>query len=107
MDGTWSTREIKEELQAARAQLWCFVVGSVRGIWVTRIEKTAKCTWGCVWGCAGDFQPYPTEAIALFSIIEDWLREQGCEFVEWTGREGWQRLFPEYRKHAVILRKRL
>lgn len=107
-DGTFSLFEIKEYLKAARAQLWCLHVDNeIRGIWVTRVEKTDGVTWGTVWGCAGDMQDHKDDAIAMFGIIEDWFRSLGCEFVEWTGREGWARLFPDYTKHAVVLRKRL
>lgn len=106
-DGTWSADEIKVELKSARAQLWCFYYGDIKGIWITRIEATDSVVWGVVWGCAGEFQEHKDDAIAFFGIIEDWFREKGCEFVEWSGRDGWARIFPDYRKHAVILRKRL
>lgn len=106
-DGTWDTKGVREELKAARAQLWCFHLGEIRGVWVTRVESTDRCTWGVVWGCAGDMGDHQEEAIALFGIIEDWLKSMGCEFIEWSGRSGWSRLFPDYRKHAVVLRKKL
>jgi hypothetical protein len=106
-DGTWSADEIRVELKAGRAQVWCFHQGEIKGIWVTRIEASDRVVWGVVWGCAGDFAEHKDDAIAFFGIIEDWFREKGCEFVEWTGRDGWARIFPDYRKHAVILRKRL
>lgn len=106
-DGTWTTSEIREELKAGRAQLWCFHFGEIRGVWVTRIDSTKNVTWGTVWGCAGDFGEWKDTAIEMFSVIEDWFRQSGCEFVEWIGRDGWARLFPEYRKHATIFRKRL
>lgn len=79
----------------------------VKGIWVTRIDRTDKCSIGVVWGCAGDFHGHKKDAIAFFGVIEDWFRDKGCAFVEWVGRDGWARLFPEYRQHAVILRKPL
>lgn len=106
-DGTWTPDEIRQEIKACRAQLWCFHKDDIKGIWVTRIEATDRVAWGVVWGCAGDFSEHKDDAVAFFGIIEDWFRDKGCEFVEWTGRDGWTRIFPEYRKHAVILRKRL
>jgi hypothetical protein len=106
-DGTWTPEEIREELKARRAQLWCFHKDDIKGIWVTRLEATDHVSWGVVWGCAGDFGEYKDDAIAFFGIIEDWFKQMGCEFVEWVGRDGWARIFPDYRKHAVILRKRL
>jgi hypothetical protein len=100
--------EIKEYLKEGKAQLWCLVVNDqIRGIWVTRIEQPAKCTWGLVWGCAGDFVPYKDEAIAKYELIEAWMKDKGCEFIEWSGREGWARIFPGYARHAIVMRKRL
>lgn len=80
---------------------------AVVGIWVTRICETDSVRLGLVWGCAGDFGPHKDDAIALYGTIEDWFREKGCKFVDWSGRDGWARLFPDYKRHAVIMRKRL
>lgn len=107
VDGAWTAEEIRDELRSARAQLWCFWDDKIIGIWVTKINSAKEHTWGVVWGCAGDFSEYKDDSIAFFGIIEDWFREQGCEFVEWIGRKGWQRVFPDYREHAIVLRKEL
>lgn len=107
-DGTLTLDEVNAWLKAGKAQLWCLhAAGECIGIWVTRIERTQHCTWGLVWGCAGDFLPYKAEALAMFERIEAWFREKGCEFSEWSGRPGWERIFPEYQRHAVVLRKKL
>lgn len=106
-DGTWQPYEIREELKQARAQLWCFHKDEIKGIWVTRLEATDEHAWGMVWGCAGDFVEHKDDAVAFFGIIEDWFRGLGCEFVEWVGRDGWARIFPDYKRHAVVMRKRL
>lgn len=103
-EGVWSAEGIRQELKAARAQLWRF---GNRGIWVTRIEKPDGRAVGLVWGCAGDFAEHKSEALACFSAIENWMRSKGCECIDICGRSGWARIFPDYRKHAVILRKRL
>lgn len=106
-DDTWSMDGVRDELKAARAQLWCMHAGSIVGVWVTRIIETDSTKLGLVWGCAGDFAPYKDDSIAFFGIIEDWFREMDCKFVDWTGRDGWARLFPDYKRHAVVMRKRL
>lgn len=107
-DGTLTTEEVRSHLRDAKAQLWYMQVdGTICGIWVTRLERSQRVAWGLVWGCAGDFSAHKDDAIALYEIIENWFRECGCEFVEWGGREGWQRIFPGYERHAVVLRKRL
>lgn len=80
---------------------------TVVGLWVTRVERTDSCTFGLVWGCAGDFGPYKEDAIALYGVIEDWFREKGCKFIDWSGRDGWAKLFPDYQRHSIVMRKRL
>jgi hypothetical protein len=106
-DGIWSAEGIRAELKAARAQLFLFVKDEILGIWVTRIEKPDGKTIGLLWGCAGDFSEHKDEAISCFGAIEAWMKEKGCEFVEIYGRHGWMRIFPDYERHAVVLRKRL
>lgn len=87
--------------------MWCLYKDRVLGIWVTRTDLVDEVLVGTVWGCSGDFKEFKAESIECFGAIENWFRFKGCKFVEWVGREGWQRIFPEYEKHAVILRKRL
>lgn len=107
-DDAWTLDGVRNELKAGRAQLWCvYANGSIVGIWVTRINETDSVRIGFVWGCAGDLRPVKEDAIAFFGITEDWFREMGCKFVDWTGREGWTRIFPGYERHAVVMRKRL
>lgn len=106
-EGIWSAEGIRGELKAARAQLFCFDKGRIVGIWVTRIDKPDGKTVGLVWGCAGDFVEHKDEALACFGAIENWLRSMRCQYIDICGRSGWERIFPEYRRHAVILRKQL
>lgn len=107
-DGTLTVAEVRVYFEVAKAQLWCVdVAGEVVGLWVTRLEKSKRCTWGFVWGCAGDLGSYKDEAIRLFDITKDWFRANGCEFVEWSGRAGWQRIFPDFDIHAVVMRQKL
>jgi hypothetical protein len=106
-EGIWSAEGIRRELEAARAQLFVFDKDGIVGIWVTRIDKPDGKTVGLVWGCAGDFIQHKSEALSCFYAIENWLRSMGCEYVDICGRSGWERIFPEYKRHAVILRKKL
>jgi hypothetical protein len=106
-DECWTLDGVKDEIKAGRAQLWCMHKDEIVGVWVTRIHETDSVTIGHVWGCGGDFKAHKDDAIAFFGVIEDWFREMGCKFVDWTGREGWTRIFPDYERHAVVMRKRL
>lgn len=102
----WTAEGVREELEAARAQLWCFHHGDIKGIWITRIDASDRTTFGLVWGCAGEFTEHKEDAVAFFGIIEDWMRSLGCEFIEICGRD-WSRVLTDYQKRGVILRKRL
>lgn len=106
-EGTWTASGVRQELEAARSQLWCAYYGDIRGVWVTRIHDNGHRKVGVVWGCAGDFMGLKDEALQFFGVIEDWMRSMGCELIEISGREGWARIFHDYERHAVILRKRL
>lgn len=107
-DESWTIDGVKDEIKAGRAQLWCmFADGRIAIACVTRINETDSIRFGLVWGCAGEFGTYKEDALTLFKGIEDWFREKGCKFVDWAGREGWQRMFPDYQRHAVVMRKRL
>lgn len=106
-DESWTLDGVKEEIKAGRAQLWCMHKDTIIGVWVTRIHVTDSTKIGHVWGCAGDFVSYKDDAVAFFGVIEDWFREKGCKFIDWTGREGWTKIFPDYQRHAVVMRKRL
>lgn len=106
-EGIWSPEGIRKELKAARAQLWCFVYGDIRGVWVTRIDKPDGHLTGLIWGCAGEFVEHKEEAITCFRAIERWMKDKGCELIEIVGRGGWAKVFPDYERQAVVLRKRL
>lgn len=45
--------------------------------------------------------------IHLLEKIEAWAAEHGCKIVRVTGRAGWERMLPDYRRTAVVLDKRL
>lgn len=104
---TWTAQGVREELEAARAQLWCFYADGVRGIWVTKIVNTDSTKIGIVWGCAGRFKSHRDAALAYFDAIENWLRSQGCKFVDIDGRLGWSKVLSGYAEYSVKLRKRL
>lgn len=106
-DESWTLSGIKDEIKAGRAQLWCIHKDEIVGVIVTRIHETDSVTIGHIWGCAGDLKPVKDDAIEFFGVIEDWFRQMGCKFVDWTGRAGWERIFPDYQRHAVVMRKRL
>ena len=106
-DDSWSSQGVKDELERGHAQLFCLHNLDIKGIWITRVHDNGHRKVGVVWGCAGDMNEVRSEALEFFAVIEAWMREIGCDFVEIVGRRGWERIFPDYERFAVILRKRL
>jgi hypothetical protein len=45
--------------------------------------------------------------IGLLDGIEAYARAAGCEAVRLMGREGWQRLLPNYRRTGIVLERTL
>lgn len=39
--------------------------------------------------------------------LEAFARDCGCKKLMWEGRDGWKRLFPDYKVSAVVMTKRL
>lgn len=45
--------------------------------------------------------------LAFLADIEAYAKREGCYRVLFEGREGWERLLPEYKRAAVLLEKRI
>lgn len=101
----WTTDQVFEDLKDGRAQLWGIADDEIKGIWITRIEQTAKARYGLVWIAAG--RGLELGVSRFLACTEPWFREMQCEYIEIEGRRGWQKVLPGFKEHAVILRKRL
>ncbi len=84
--------------------LWVAFDDRVRGAAVTQIVRTENnrrvlhiCAYGGSMKVAQEFLGH----------IEDYGREQGCVASRITGRIGWEKIFPQYRRRRVILEKAL
>lgn len=102
-DTPWSAQDVKHDLLAGRAQAWGLRQVEVLGFWLTRIENTSTARFGVVWITAGDGLH---EGLPLYrDVIEPWLWEQGCKWIEIVGRRGWKKVMSGYEEVAVMLRK--
>ena len=99
----WTPEFVKEELIAARAQLWGLAEdGEIRGIVITTIQNTPH-TWGLLWIASGKGLKAGIEM--LLEHIEPWLfGEKGCHFIQIIGREGFAML-PGYKATARVFTK--
>jgi hypothetical protein len=92
----WTPEFVKEELMAARAQLWC-LGDPIRGIVITQILNTPH-RWGLLWIASGKGLEEGMQM--LLEHIEPWLWKQGCEFIQIAGRRGWK-VLPGYKPRKV------
>lgn len=106
-DSTVELPEVAQQLASGESQLWCLHKDEIRGVFVTKLHRSNTHEWGLIWGCAGNLADIKADALEFLRVIENWMKANGCEFVEIVGRGGWERILPDYKRHAVILRKRL
>jgi hypothetical protein len=93
----WTPEFVKQELIAARAQLWCIGDERIRGIVITQIMNTPH-TWGLLWIASG--RGLKEGMQMLLDHIEPWLWSRGCEFIQIAGRTGWK-VLPGYKPTGV------
>lgn len=98
----WTPQFVREELEAGRAQLWGIADSEkINGIVITKIHKTPH-TWGLIWIASGRGL---AEGISmLLEKIEPWFWEQGCQFIQIVGRDGWK-VLPGYKPGPRIFMK--
>jgi len=95
--------EVIAELEQGLAQLWIGEgVGGVRCAVVTCLSRNARGLTCEIWLTGGEGHH---DWIHLIERIEAAARERGCRSIELTGRIGWVRLLPHYRRKAVILER--
>lgn len=98
----WTQENVRDELEAARAQLWGMHSGGIpSGIWITRLEGDR----GILWIAAGQGLEDGLRLFAEHTV--PWLKEKGCKYVQVFGRRGWGRVMPGFEEVGTILRKDL
>lgn len=100
--GFIDTDEVREDLKAARKQLWGYEDGGrIIGIAITRITKGRVCE---LYGAVGT-QTQPGQIQAVHAEIEQWAKSINCTKLRLQGRHGWQRALKGYAQVGVILEK--
>ena len=47
------------------------------------------------------------EWIGNLDMVEDWAKEQGCNYLDMYGRRGWIKVLQDWKEDSVLLRKKL
>ena len=89
-------------IKAEKQQLWGLQdERDVHGICVTEIQESPKGRVCLIVAAAGSASK--EDKRTLLEHIKAWARSIGCTVVRVMGRTGWARVFPEFRKVAIIL----
>jgi hypothetical protein len=97
-------QDIAEALSLQQALLWVRTDGErLEAACVTQLIETPDGLACDVMACGGRCEDWQ----AAFAPIEAYANDEGCTTVRIEGREGWKRLFPDYRLSSITLTKRL
>lgn len=94
---------VEENVLKGEYQLWVAFDERVRGSAVTQFVQTENRRVLHIVAAGGNMEV----GKALIGQIEDYGRERGAVASRITGRIGWEKIFPDYRRKRVILEKAL
>ena len=94
--------EIREDLKAAKRQLWGCQDGRILGIAITRVTKTT-----CEIVAAVGTQTAPGQIQQLYEHIERWAKDLGLVRMRVIGRKGWLRMIAGYTQTGIVMEKDL
>lgn len=100
LQDTHSLEDVKEAVDAGRAQLWCGTHSALVTEIIVYPRKKVCRIWmagGLLWELKDDMLP----------AVEGWAKSKGCDAVEIIGRKGWQRVLDDYRQPHVRLVKEI
>lgn len=104
----WRITAESELLAASRGELQVFVIKrfdkSAQAVVVTEIVDYANRKACRVLQCFGEGLH---EWKHLLRQLEGWARSEGCDLMEIHGREGWGRVYRDYRKLQTVFTKDL
>ena len=97
----WTAAGVRQALESARAQCWGLLEDNqIKGILITKTKGKV----GILWIASGrGLEP----GLELLALVEQWMREKGCEFAQIEGRRGWGRVLKDYEEMATVFLKRL
>jgi hypothetical protein len=102
--GEWTIDQLERAVCAGRQLLWLTWDGeAIQAACVTEIIETPQGRACLAVACGGTDENWPKR----LEPIENYAKGAGCEFMRIQGREGWRRVFKEYRFEWVSLVKRL
>lgn len=102
--GHVDAKELRDDLKAAKRQLWGYQEsdGRVIGICVTRVTQTT-----CEIVAAAGTQTARGQIQQLYEHIERWAKELGLVRIRVIGRKGWLRSLNGFSQTGIVMEKDL
>lgn len=97
--GTHELSDVWDCIADGRAQLWPYQNSAIVTVWQPYPRKTVL----RYWLCGGELK----ECVAAEPVINAWAKEGGADIAAVSGRDGWMRALPGYKKIAVYIAKAL
>ncbi len=105
LNGNYSAHSLKRALDKGDLQLWCHFGGEAMNMAVvTELADYAKrrvCLILLIGGSEMD------EWLKHLATIESWAKGNGAQAIQLEGRNGWERVLPDYSRRAVVLQKEI
>ena len=104
VDGNYAIEDIQDELSERNMQLWAWLDGdTIKAACVTQINMFPRRKVCVILLAGGECMVDWLEC----GTINEWAKENGCQFVECTGRKGWKRALKGWREVGITLRKEI
>lgn len=89
--GEQSVKDVRKALLTRKAKLWVYdqIGMGITAIFVTEIISYPQKVSLNIWLTAGEHAH--VWADAFLSLMKEYARDINADFIEWTGRPGWQR----------------
>lgn len=96
---------IEAEVRAGRSLLWVVWDGAgLLAAATTRIIEAPMRKYCLITSCGGRELP---RWLAFIADLENYARGEGCAALRIEGREGWAKMFPDYRQPYIVLERSL
>lgn len=100
---THTTDDVRRELMASHAELWIQWSDRVEAACVTRFMSHPRGLWLRIW-LLGAAPMVGMDWPGFRRLIEIWGRAHNCVEMEFHGRLGWARKFPDARVIGIVAR---
>lgn len=105
MNGDHTATSLKRALDKGDLQLWCHFGGEAMNMAViTEIADYPKRRICLILLIGGTEM---SNWLQYLAIIEAWAKDKGAQIIRLEGRDGWERVLPEYHRTAITLERGL